>query len=472
MTISAFGFRIGAGCQNPLFVKVNVLNSKLFQHLRLRLQLFITGGEWSLSLPVEGRRNLTRYWFDGLFAAASDTIPINYLTLYLLAIGATGSQVGLFTALTSLSAAACLLPGALLVERYGRRKEITVWFGGGLARIALLALALLPLGLTGQVLIWGVILVAVLRSAAGNLAYPAWISITGDIIPETGRGRYFGSRNLVMVIAGIVMTYLVGEFITRVGSPQGYQLALVLSFGVGMISTYFLSRIKDLHASQPVHSSMSVSLPGIWKDLRASSVFLSFCFASALWNFSINVAGPFFNVYMVQDLKFTAAMVGLTAVATNLTKVFTQKKIGELSDRWGPGPVQAVSMFLIPILPLIWILATQLWHVVAINLAGGVLWGAFELVSFNFLLQLTPDALRARYSAIFQIVVTVALAGGAALGSGILQWWGYPGIFLVSALGRIVAALFFLRLMTRLRRQKMTPRESAPVVEAADSPAQ
>jgi MFS family permease len=447
-------------------------NSKTIQHLRLRLRTFISGGEWAMSLPDENRRNMTRYWFDGLFAAASDTIPINYLTLYLLALGATGSQVGLFTALTSLAAAACLLPGALLVERYGHRKEITVWFGGGMARFALLVLALLPFGFTGQALIWVVILLSVIRSAVGNLAFPAWMSLTGDIVPQEGRGRYFGSRNFVMGIAGMLMTYLVGEFITRVGSPQGYQLSLGLAFGVGMFSTYFFSRIKDQQARQPVHSSMLVSLPEIWKDLRASPIFLSFCFASALWNFSINIAGPFFNVYMVQNLSFTAAMVGITVVSTSITKLLIQKKVGEISDRLGHGLVQVVCMFLIPILPFTWIFITQLWQVVVLNLVGGVLWGAFELVSFNFLLQLTPDVVRARYSAIFQIVVTVSLAGGAALGSGIILWWGYTGIFLLSGLGRIVAALFFLRLMGDLRRRDATTDELAPVIGAADSSAQ
>jgi MFS family permease len=148
--------------------------------------MFITGGDWAMALPPAGRRNLYWYWFDGLFAAASDTIPINYLTLYLLSLGATSTQIGWFSSLTSLAAAVCLLPGALLVERYGRRKDITVWFGGGAARVLLLALALLPFGLTGQPLIWGLILFAVIRSAAGNLAFPAWMSITGDIVPSKG----------------------------------------------------------------------------------------------------------------------------------------------------------------------------------------------------------------------------------------------------------------------------------------------
>jgi MFS family permease len=447
-----------------------MLNSKFIQKSRARLEMFIVGGEWAMSLPATGRRNLLNFWFDGLFAAASDTIPINYLTLYLLALGATSSQVGLFTALTSLAAAICLMPGALLVERKGHRKEITQWFGGGMARIALFALALLPFGFSGQALIWVVILLSVFRSAVGNLAFPAWMSLTGDIVPLNGRGRYFGSRNFVMVIAGMVMTYLVGEFITRAGSPRGYQLALMLAFGVGMLSTYSFSQIKDHQIKQAAPNSMPVSLSHIWRDLRAAPLFLSFCFASALWNFFINVAAPFFNVYMVQDLKFTAAMVGITVVATSITKMLIQRKVGELSDHWGPGKVQMISMFLIPILPLAWVFITQLWQVVVLNIFGGVLWGAFELVSFNFLLQLTPGAQRARYSAIFQIVVTVALAGGAALGSSIILWWGYTGIFLISAIGRVAAALFFLRLIRNLAKEKTSRSEATAVVEAVESP--
>ena len=65
-------------------------------------------------------------------------------------------------------------------------------------------------------------------------------------------------------------------------------------------------------------------------------------------------------------------------------------------------------------------------------------------------------------------MVTVALAGGAALGSSIILWWGYTGIFLVSALGRIAAALFFLRLVGNLQKRNAAVAESAPVIEAAD----
>lgn len=424
----------------------------MLNKLRYSARSFIIGGDWANALPEEMRRNLYRYWFDGLFAAASDTVPINYLTLYLLAVGASGAQVGWFSALSSLAAALALLPGAFIVEKYGRRKEFTVIFGGLLARIMLLTMALAPLSVSEQPLIWLVITLGVIRSAAGNLAFPAWMSLTGDIVPMQGRGRFFGSRNFVMVIAGIVVTYLMGEFITRVGSPQGYQLALGLSFLTGLVSTYFFWRIQDSAGAQPVQSEMKLSLTEVWQDFRSSPLFFQFCIAMAVWNLSLNVAGPFFNVYMAQDLGFTAAMIGLVAIAANITRLLTQRKVGELSDRWGPGQVQMIGMFLIPILPILWIFASQLWHVLVINAFAGVFWGAFELASFNFLLVFMPENRRARYSAIFQIVVTISLAAGAALGSTLIaSAWGYAWVFILSSAGRLGAAFLFLDLLRKVR---------------------
>ncbi len=424
----------------------------MLNKLRHSTRLFITGGDWANHLPTESRRNLYRYWFDGLFAAASDTFPINYLTLYLLAIGATGAQVGWFNSLSSLAAALALLPGAFVVEKYGRRKEFTVVFGGLLARMMLLLMALAPLPLAGQPLIWLVISLGVIRSAAGNLAFPAWMSLTGDIVPMEGRGRYFGSRNFVMVIAGIVVTYLMGEFITRVGSLQAYQLALILSFLTGMVSTWFFWRIQDSAGAQPVQSEMKLSLREVWQDFRSSPLFFQFCIAMAVWNLSLNIAGPFFNVYMAQELGFTAAMIGVATIASSVTRVLTQRKIGELSDRWGPAQVQLLGMLLIPILPILWLFAGQLWHVLVINSLAGLFWGAFELASFNFLLVFMPENRRARYSAIFQVVMTIALALGAALGSALIDLtWGYGLIFILSSVGRFAAAFLFWALLRKVQ---------------------
>lgn len=413
-------------------------------------QMFVrlpVGGRWALALPGEVRNNLRWFWLDGLFAVASDNIMVTYLTVYILALGATRAQIGLMSALSSLTAALLLLPGALLVERIGRRKQITMMGGGGFARLAILALALSPFAWDRPVIVWIAIALAVSRDAFANLSFPAWLSLTSDIVPLEGRGRYFGSRNFATGIGAMVTTLLVGEMITRAGAPVGYQLALLLAFFLGLAATFSFSHLSDMTEVAPLPAGTPLSLPMLLRRLGQYPVFASLCATAALWNFSLNIAAPFFNVYLVQNLGATAAMVGITSVASSLASLAFQHKLGELADRWGPRRMQVISMLAIPILPFAWLFVNAPWQVIPLNLLGGLLWGAFNLAAFNFLLTLLPEDQRARYSALYQIVVTLSLAAGAALGSVVVTLIGYHGVFLCSAVGRVAAGLLFVRLV-------------------------
>lgn len=416
--------------------------------LRQSFALLITGGDWAYAHPVETRQNLHRFWFDGLFASACDNIYITYLSLYILALGATRAQIGWMSSLSSLSGALLLLPGAMLVERLRHRKEIAVIFGGGIARFMLLLLAVIPFGLKGQTLILAAIAVSVTRDSLANLAYPAWVSMTADVVPLAGRGRYFGSRNFIMGVAGMATVLLIGEVITRLGQPVGYQLAMGLAFALGMGSTFYFSRLREPPQASPM-TSVAPTLPALWREVRSHPGFLALTLFGALWNFSLNIAGPFFNVYMVQNLNATATMVGVLSVVSSVATLVFQRPMGRLADRLGAHRMQLISGLLIPILPICWVFTRSIWHVVPINIASGILWGAFNLASFNLLLEITPEAQRARYTAIYQIVTMLALAGGAALGGWLVTKWGYFSIFVGSGVGRLIAALLFARFVHR-----------------------
>ena len=202
----------------------------LFRPLRWAWQRFkrdavqlSLGGRWANQLPYAAQHNLSWYWLDGVFAVACDNIVITYLTLFLLALGASRAQIGIMSALSSLSAALLLFPGAMLVERFGRRKLITVSAGGGVSRIMLLLLALTPMFFSGPAIIYIAMAFAVTRDAFANLSVPAWTSLTADIVPLEWRGRYFASRNTAMNAGGIAATFLVGAFITQVGAPPAFS---------------------------------------------------------------------------------------------------------------------------------------------------------------------------------------------------------------------------------------------------------
>jgi MFS family permease len=417
--------------------------------------MFTWGGEWAIPLTAQIKHNLTWFFSDGLFASASDNIIITYVTLYILALGATSAQIGLMSSFSSLISAMLLLPGAILVERYGHRKEFTMAFGGGVARIAILVLALLPFFVGGTAIVWVAITLSVTRDSFGNLAFPAWVSVTADVVPMEGRGRFFASRNFIMGITGMLAILLVGELITRTSIPLGYQIALGLAVVFGMASTFSFGHIKDPKIGFPTTPAPgSLSPRSILREMTTHPYFLALGLVMAFWNFSLNIAGPFFNVYMVENLKFTASMVGIASIASSMASLIIQRRVGRLSDRWGPRKVQLIAMLIIPIMPFAWLFITQFWHVILLNSFSGALWGAFNLVSFNFLLSITPDAQRARFSAFYQILVMLALAGGAAVGAWIVTVWGYPAIFVCSAIGRLSAAILFIRFVPAMAESK------------------
>jgi MFS family permease len=248
-----------------------------------------------------------------------------------------------------------------------------------------------------------------------------------------------------MGLAGMAITLIAGEVITNSAKLAGYQYTLLFAFFVGTISLWCFSRIRDPRGSTFRVSGSPLKLSSLARDMRAICGFSGLMVSTALWNFSLNIAGPFFTVYLVQNLHATASQVALNSIATSLSSLVAQRKLGALSDRWGARRLQLISMLLIPLLPLAWTQATSPWHAVLINLFGGALWAGFTLASFNNLLEMIPDALRARYSAFYQIVVLVSLSLGAILGGLMVTQWGYTAIFVGSAVGRWSASLLFAK---------------------------
>ncbi|MBN1936705.1 MAG: MFS transporter, partial [Anaerolineae bacterium] len=328
---------------------------------------------------------------------------------------------------------------------WGHRKEMCVWSGGGVGRLMLLLMALSPLLFSGPAAVYVLIGLAVARVALSNLTVPAWVSLTADLVPLSVRGRYLSARNMAMGLIGMVMAYLMGQMIARLPGTSGYQWALGLAFAIGMLSTWSFARIDEPPVIMRGRSAAPASrlLAGLLADLRAHPAFLRLCAIDALWGFSLNVAGPFFGPYLVQTLGADTRMVGTLAVINVLAALPGQRLFGIWTDRWGPRRVMILTGLLIPLVPWGWGLAQTPWQAAPAEMASGFLWAGYGLASFNFLLLLIPEERRPRYTALYQIVVMVALSVGAAVGGIIATRWGYRATMVLSGAGRLIAALLF-----------------------------
>jgi len=401
--------------------------------------------------PLSGKqvRNLRYFWLDGVFASGSEAFFVGYIALYALALGASNKQIGLLTAVGNLLGALALFPGAQLIEKVGRRKPVVLWSGGGLARFALLGFACFPF-LVGrpEVAIILIILLEGTRAFASNMANPGWTSMVADLIPNSMRGRYFGSRNVAMGVVGLVTAPLAGRLIatanTWTDSPVlGYQIVFGLAFIFGMASTFLFSKINE--PPLQTENGRLHQRGDLRKAIKNAPGYVGLVASAFVWNLALQVSAPFFNVYLVDHFQTSTATIGLLASVSALTALVGQPVFGRLLDKKGALWVMLFCGFTIPVLPVAWMAITAPWQVGLINTLGGFIWAGYNLANFNLLLLLTPDTQRARAVALYQTAVFSSAVIGPLLGGYLADAVSFKFIFALSAIGRLLGmGLFFL----------------------------
>jgi MFS family permease len=265
-----------------------------------------------------------------------------------------------------------------------------------------------------------------------------------------------------MVAAGRVAP-LAGQIIT-VGnawansSVAGYQGVFFLAFVFGLVSTISFQRIAE--PAMKAEEARPHQRGDLRRALRAQPAFVGLVAGAFVWNMALQVAAPFFNVYLVEALGATTAVVGLVASVSSLTALAGQRFWGPWLDKKDAFWVQMVTGFLIPFLPFGWLFITSPWHVGVINLFGGFLWAGYNLANFNLLLVLTPDEQRSRAVALFQTAVFFSAVVGPILGGYLADAVSFNLIFVLSFAGRMVGAIIFAVFVVRVYRRGIKNRES------------
>jgi len=396
-------------------------------------------------VPPGDRQGIKMFWLNGLFGAIAAAFSDTYLSLYALALGATNAQIGTLSSASSLLGTLAPIPGAQLAERWGKRKLVVSLFSGWLFRTAMLGALLVPFFLSGQAAIYAVIALFALRTGFVNMAHPAWVSLSADLVPLKQRGQYFSSRNVVMALASMLFVPLAGQVIDWGGDPHGYQWSLGLSVLFGGVAIYFWSKVPE-----PAYAASSqgqkARIP-FWRPLVDNRTFLLFALIAIAWNFALQLGGPFFSVYQVVELGSTPRVVGLLSMVSGISRLVGHRFWGHVVDRRGSRWVLTLCALSIPLLPWIWALTTRPWHILFASLPGGFLWAGFELGSFNLLLELPSQEQRTQATAGYTTLVGLANIAGPLVGGRIIDSLGYRWDFFFSGCGRLAGALLFLWLL-------------------------
>lgn len=400
------------------------------------------------------RKSLKASFLDGIFASAMVGLTVDYITPYALALRATTSQIGILSAAPNLVSSLAQLKSADLVEKLKSRKKVINLF------VFLHALMGLPIILVPYLFkahaVLSLIIFVTLFTSLNAFAAPAWSSLMSDHIPIKTRGKYFGWRNKALGIVTIVSSFAAGSilFVFKNNILRGFLIIFSLAAICRFTSWYFLTRMFE-----PSFRIKKESYFSIWDFIRRAreSNFAKFVIAAASLAFCVNVASPFFSVFMLRDLKFNYLTYTSLIITVSLTQIFLIDRWGRRADKFGNIKIIKFSSLFIAGLPFCWIINHNPFYLGFIQVLSGFAWAGYNLCAINFIYDAVSAEKRTRCIAFFSSFVGIATCLGALAGGFLAnmlpQLFGYKllSLFFISSILRFFVAAFLFPKVKEVR---------------------
>ncbi len=335
----------------------------------------------------------------------------------------------------------------------GSRRKLMIYLAI-LGRGVWMLPVLLPLFPVEPPVMIGIMLAVLLFSSIFQTAAgPAWVSLMSDVIPEEGRGRYFGLRNGLMGVVGTVTLIGASIYIDHTAKPAAFQVVFLLA----VLSAFVGIRMYGYHAD-PVWSARRLSLARTVREPFSDPSFRRFIFFSMYWNASVMLAAPFVLPYFFQHLHMSFTQLALWSGISALATLVTAPLWGLLADQVGHKRVLGITTLLAGTLhPLLWMLSWpgMLIFIWISSVMDALSWGGINAAMFNLSLAQAPRNRRMGYIAVLGAASGLAgfLAGTCSgillpllqkgtFVIGVFQWTGFHTLFLISAAFRSSAWLF------------------------------
>lgn len=416
-------------------------------------------------------RSAMRYsTLDGIFAVQYTTLTTGTLLIgFLLVLGASASEVGLVAMLPLLGGILQPVGSALVRWQNGWRKTVTV-IGVIIDDLSWSAVIALTVFLPPDKVVTGIIGILVIQQTVTAFYVVSWTSWISDLIPGTLRGRFFGKRNFICNALGAVSAVIAGQFIQRVGHNTAWSFCIIIAVAMisRLLSAFFLSKQPEPFPEDisGLQFMKQMSMP--FKDLNYRK-YLNF---SLIWGLGVQIAAPFFTVYMIRDLRIDFGTVTLFAGITTFANLLGQRYWGPLCDRFGNKAVMRATGILIVTLPFWWLFTSGtgpgFYLIGFLSAFGGFAWAGYLLANGNFMMVLAPGAGKTSFFAMQAAVAglfgAIGTLGGGLLIDNVLNkipdvavWLprGIPMLFFISFLIRFIAWNYLRRIKEPARKPQM-----------------
>ena len=318
------------------------------------------------------------------------------------------------------------VPVSVFLARRGGIKKVSIlsWM---ILKPLFILLGLVPLLGSdlpaGAALVLAVLVMLVASSLMwiGDIGLNIWF---GSMIPPACKGRFFSTRQRMITLFNVGFALLIAGLLPALqDNPYKYTILFGLAGLSGILDAVTYVRIRPPEgAFQPLQRALGrpVRLRSFAEPFRDRRYrpFLGF---SILWYFALSLAGPYFNVFMLQTIGSSLGEQTIyMQIIPGLATFLFIRRTGRLNDLYGNRPVMLLSAGIVCCLPLLWLMVTPntMILVAVANILGGIFAATIDLSVLNMSIFFSDAERRSVYltarsiSTILLGVVPAMLLGG------------------------------------------------------------
>jgi len=390
------------------------------------------------------RKGSPIYFHAEATAVAAEDAASAYQAPSLIAAGAEARDVSTLNALLNLPIALLYLWLPSIMRKIGSRKR-SILLLATLDTVSWLPL-LAVMFLSRQATPFWLIVLWVVNLIPGVLLFPLRDSWLADVVPAGRIGRHLGVRTAVSAIAYLGTFFVTGRLL-HVFNDQIFR-AFAIVFLVAFIATLIRAIIYYLtpDCDHGVEREGEFGIGQFLQEVRGRGLG-KFVLHTSLFKLAVSLCSPLFAVYMVHHLKFSYTTFAVVLSAEYVARVVSAPLWGRHSDRVGNLPVVRRMAYLIPFIPILWLVSSNPVYLVGVELFSGTVWAGFDISTHNLVYTTSSPEKRTRYITYGESLTALCQGIGALVGASILGFMipvrgsQILALFVLSGVGRFLAAV-------------------------------
>jgi len=417
--------------------------------------------EKEIELKHKARRRSIK---EGIFASAQGAFGSQFISPFAIAINSSNFLVALYGAIGGLLGPLSQIHGSRLIEKESRKKivlkgvlsEALLWIPFIIVGILFykgIALSLLPFIL---------IVTYAIQIIVADIAGPAWFSWMGDIVDEEYRGRWFSKRSLIHGFIALILALAASFFMDFLKTKGWIILGFIILFSLALCF-----RLISWHLFKGQYEPKIKLKKGyyfsFWEFVKRApkNNFGKFVIFRSFLSFATAIASPLIAVYLLRNLQFNYVTYMIITLAGSMVSLLILELWGKIADKYGNYRVLMLNAFLIPAIPILWILSPNpLYLIIVPSIIGGMAWAGFNLSAGNFIYDNVSQEKRGLAVSYCNMLIGIGTFVGALAGAFLIKYLQTSSItpiviiFIISGILRMLAVIIGIGRIKEVRKTR------------------